>query len=92
MNNLNSLSAEQKQFCDNLLALANWLDSQDLAWTMFDYQNQIGYTGHICINPNFKAALEEYYSHKNTNAERVLTVLMLRAAILVGDSFTQENV
>lgn len=92
MNNPNSLSAEQKQFCDNLLNLAEWLDSQDLAWTMFDYQNQVGYTGKICTNPEFKAALEDYYSHKNTNKERVLAVLLLRAAILAGDSFTSENV
>lgn len=78
---------ENQQFCDNLLALAKWLDSQDVEYTLGAFGTQVGYTEYVCNNPQFKYTMGSYYSRETTNTERVLAVLLLRSAILAGDSF-----
>ena len=92
MNNPNSLSAE------NLLALAQWLDSQDTSHNIVDFnvtQNAYAQNHHMRIKPDdiykylgMTVDLNTcYVADHVTNKERVLAVLMLRSAILAGDSF-----
>ena len=92
------LSPENQQFCDNLLALANWLDSQDLSYKIVDFNRIHGFysspNNPSLIHPKDVYAVLgvtvdscSFADPRNTNKERVLAVLMVRAAILAGDSF-----
>jgi hypothetical protein len=106
MSNLNSLPAElspkNQQFCDNLLSLAKWLDSQDVEYIFIKFLETTfakTYKGKSISHPEFFPLTLEanefktgYYANRITNQERVLAVLMLRSAILAGDSFISENV
>ena len=91
------ISPENQQFCDNLLLLAEWLDSQDIYFTFADFISRTKtkkIKGKTISHPEFYPLLLEanddktgYYHKDTTNKDRVLAVLMLRAAILAGDSF-----
>lgn len=99
MNQLSSLavefSAKDQQFCDNLLNLAKWLDSQEEYFQVCQSPlRQQGIAIHSAWENvmTFDSEEQKYYSRHVTNQERVLAVLMLRSAILAGDSFTSEGV
>jgi len=92
------LSPEDQQFCDNLLLLAEWLDSQNSKHTFMKFMDTDfarHYKGKSVSHPEFYPLLLEanenktgYYDNKNvTNKERVLALLLLRSAILAGDTF-----
>lgn len=88
---------ENQQFCDNLLKLAEWLDSQDTYFTFAHFISRTktkGIKGKTISHPEFYPLLLEanenktgYYHKNTTNKERVIAVLMLRSAILTGDTF-----
>jgi hypothetical protein len=84
------LSETNQTFCDNLLALAKWLDSQEQDCQV--YRSPLKQQG-IVIHSAWKSVMifvsgeKRYYNQCTTNKERVLAVLMLRSAILAGDSF-----
>jgi hypothetical protein len=93
---ISDISEEATKFCDNLLALAEWLDSQnDYFVSDFNHSRDAFKLVHLKTDPEkirhvFGVDADIYhnfYAQSSTNSERVLAVLMLRSAILAGDSF-----
>lgn len=93
---------ENQQFCEQLLAYAKWLDSQSARFYVFDYNRSINIVNSPDFNRRLKPetiiqvfgfevdnehTFYDNYTGKVTNSERVLAVLLLRSAILAGDSF-----
>lgn len=97
MNN-HSFAYETKFRCDLLLQFAEWLDSQDHSSTISAFNRHIGIydsdDSYRRLTPDMIYDIlgnvvdrQNNFLNASSNKERVLAVLMLRSAILAGDSF-----